>query len=795
VSLLEGAVYPVMIDPTVVVNAAYDTSGNGGRKIVELANGWVVCVVYDSSTYYLYFYKSADVGNTWGQLCYIDGGGAINDFAIAKAGNIVHWMLTQGSVCLGKYFDATTVTNTDQAIGYKYIDSGQITTGNCSLIVDSNGDPYAAWSSKNATYPNSDNIRYNKSTDGGANWAAVTQISMFNNGSYNAKNPCIAINGSGNPVIACAASNTGGAYAIVSYVYTDSWSVANQICYINGYDQNYPSAKADSTGMVHVVWHGVDATDAEKTNIRYSKAADGGATWSAAIKLTTGNSYDQQYPSIAVDDNNKLYVFFQGRTPGIYYQIRKITYDGSAWGSIVDITAQTSANATSPAAMAAEVGDIIGYIWMDAEDSDVKFDKIVLNVAPLAPTGLICSNFDATTDAIFSWTYNDPGDTQTAYQLIVYKVSDGSTVKDTGKVVSANSNYTLSANTLTNGNQYQWKVKTWDSLDLDGPYSALQTVTVAAAPSVSVTYPTGIIPTSSVTATWTVSGGQAKYQVVLTDSSDTVLWDSGQISDANARSKTVTYDLSNSTNYKITVQVWDSSEIASAIVTQQFTTSFTVPVTPTITATAGTSYITVAITNPAETPPEPAVSNNDLYRRISGATTWTRIKMGIAENGSYADYAVASGVTYEYKARANGDNSTTADSATASISITLSGVWLHDVVDPAGTVKQLRADGGGRSADWQATAALLQFDGRTYSVAEFGTAETNSVSATIQMTNASGDLAVLETLVQRKATLCYRDRRGRKIFGVITSLPVAEERSWGYTVTVRVDRVDYTEAV
>jgi hypothetical protein len=54
---------------------------------------------------------------------------------------------------------------------------------------------------------------------------------------------------------------------------------------------------------------------------------------------------------------------------------------------------------------------------------------------------------------------------------------------------------------------------------------------------------------------------------------------------------------------------------------------------------------------------------------------------------------------------------------------------------------------------------------------------------------------VLEALVQRKATLCYRDGRGRKVFGVITGLPVAEERSWGYTVTVRVDRVDYTEAV
>jgi hypothetical protein len=226
-----------------------------------------------------------------------------------------------------------------------------------------------------------------------------------------------------------------------------------------------------------------------------------------------------------------------------------------------------------------------------------------------------------------------------------------------------------------------------------------------------------------------------------------------------------------------------------------FAVSYTPPATPTFTTTAQNGYIAIAVTNPAPTGSEPTVVTNDLYRRISGATAWERIKTGIANNGTYSDYAVASGVTYEYKVRANGNNETTADSATASTSISLSGVWLHDVASPAATVKQLRADGGGRQIDWQATAALLQFDGRTFPVAEFGDTETGSVSATIQMTRASGDLAVLETLVQRKATLCYRDGRGRKVFGVITGLPVAEERSWGYTVTVRVDQVDYTEVV
>ena len=63
-------------------------------------------------------------------------------------------------------FDATTVGATiTSSIN---IDSGQTSFGSgCSIGISSTGVLTTAWCSKNSTYPNSNNIRSAKSTDGG----------------------------------------------------------------------------------------------------------------------------------------------------------------------------------------------------------------------------------------------------------------------------------------------------------------------------------------------------------------------------------------------------------------------------------------------------------------------------------------------------------------------------------------------------------------------------------------------------------------------------------------------------
>lgn len=190
-----------------------------------------------------------------------------------------------------------------------------------------------------------------------------------------------------------------------------------------------------------------------------------------------------------------------------------------------------------------------------------------------------------------------------------------------------------------------------------------------------------------------------------------------------------------------------------------------------IKATATANTITLNKVNLASTP---AVSSNDLYRRVSGTASWIRIKVGMAEDGTYDDYNVASGTTYEYKVRANGDNDTYADSATGTESVILIGIWLHDVTDPAGTIEHFVDDGRGRSAEWQADVALMQFAGRAKPVAEFGESDQHRVTAILMCRRTGTDYADLRALVRTKATVCYRDR-SRLVLGVVSKLSEGDE--------------------
>jgi len=209
---------------------------------------------------------------------------------------------------------------------------------------------------------------------------------------------------------------------------------------------------------------------------------------------------------------------------------------------------------------------------------------------------------------------------------------------------------------------------------------------------------------------------------------------------------------------------------------------------------AQTGFIRLTVTNPTPTGGQPAIAGNDLYRRKQGETTWTRIKTGIANNGIYDDYAVASGVTYEYYVQANGDNNTSANSTIQTGSLTLTGVWLHDVADPAGTVHNFKYDGRSRDILWSAEAAMMQFAGRTRPTSEFGDSGEGKITVELDMSEKDNDSTKLDALVRRLGTICYRDSRGRKMFGVIPTLPLKDEH-WGYSATIEIIETSYSEEV
>lgn len=798
--------------PSVVVSSAYNISGNNGRKLVRLSNGWLIAIAHNSSNGYLYVYKSVDNGTTWTQLCYISGSNP--GAAIANVGNVCHILFNNSTTVYSVSFDATTVTNTDQNPNKKVVDTQTSISNNVSICADGKGHLHAVWASKNSSYPNSFNVRYAKSTNGGATWSSPIQITTLNINDRNVLNPCVAVMSDNNPLIAYHFAKPNSPLYWVELLKYDGTkfrtygsSTLSSDSSLSREQQNVCIA-VDLNDVVHLVWQGKDSVDSSKFNIVYCRIANGNST---IKKLTSGNAYDQLNPSITVDGNNKIHVFWHGIDSSkstTYYNIRKTDSSdgGLTWSPVTTLTSNTTNHAQHAQTLWSKFNmnssDTVRWLYLDNQSNSIKYDQFLSNSPPNAPTNLQRANFDATQEATFTWTFSDPDPvgTQLAYQLVIYRVSDGEIVYDSGKVASTTSSHTLPAGTLVNNTQYQWQVRTWDQHDAIGPFSSLATFWCSSRPSVTITSPAvgEVVTTPSLTVHWSISDpendSQSAYQVKLVDVNDIVLWDSGKVN-SSVRNCTINYSLQNNTSYKVKITVWDTKDVASTEVVRTFDVQFTPPAMPSLTATADSANgrVKITITNPTPQGTQPNVNNNDLYRRKLGETAWTRIATAIPANGTYYDYAVASGVVYEYKVQANGDNTATSDSLPVIANVTLTGVWLHDVTDPAGTVCNFQYDSN-HDSEWRAEAEIMQFAGRSRPVVEFGEQEEGRVKTTLQILRNTQDIDKLQTLVRRKGTICYRDGRGRKTFGVITALSIKDE-PYGYSTEIEVIETSYNEEV
>jgi hypothetical protein len=535
--------------------------------------------------------------------------------------------------------------------------------------------------------------------------------------------------------------------------------------------------------------------DTSYYNISVNYSDNNGATWSAMVKITSGNTVNRQNPALTEKPNGDILILYEDGTGGFSSQI--CANGGTTFSTP---TALVISPATVPLVIDYAVLSNAVYMWKNA--TQIVSDKFTYNLPPTAPTGLTCPNFDATHDQVMSWTFNDPdaGNTQSAYQVKVIRVSDSVVVKDTGKVAGIPSTYTLPLNTCVNGIQYQWQVACWDNSDAGGPFSALATFYTAAPPTVIVTTPITdgtVVSTSGITPAWSYSdpGGNAQqsYQVQLTTVADAVLWDSGQTTDAIARSRTIMYVLANLTSYKVKITAWNSRGIASLQVVRTFSMSFTVPATPTLVITPSVGHIDVAITNPTPTGSQPTAGGNDLYRREFGTIAWARIAANVSTNTTYSDYATASGQIYEYKVTALGSNQTTTDSVNVQGFMTLQGIWLHDVTNPAGSILNIPLNQK-RVETWKPEVQLMQFAGRTKPVAEFGQSEDFSFKVDLSMLSSQTLWSNLRALAWLKTILCARDYRGRKVFGIIANIPESDAY-YGQDVALEIIQVDYSEVV
>lgn len=399
---IRGAIVPVDMTPGMVINQPYTLIGNGGRKLVRWSNGTLIAVT-KNSTARLEFYKSTDEGQTWTPFYNIGTNAA--DFAMVVHGTTTY-VLAATTTIVSMY----AIPENLSPVVTRTIET-QTTISGVSLAVDpTNGHLHAAWSSKNTTYGASFNLRYAKSTDGGATWSAVEQITKINNTSYTFGSPSIAVR-QGEPIIAC---HTGGFYysgnvvggtsnygvlvlgkntalpADTSGTINAPWRFKN-VRAASGEVIANPCIVVDKDGVIYMSW------DADQY-IQYSKSVDNMVTWSGTSNVSTASSYRPNTSSITVDKNNNVFVAWWHRKSGTYTDLIRRKLSAAGVWSQEKVLTSTAGNLRRPSLLfdptfSVKFGEVAEWppLVYEVDSTSVNFNgEITSNHSPtialLTPT-------------------------------------------------------------------------------------------------------------------------------------------------------------------------------------------------------------------------------------------------------------------------------------------------------------------------------------------------------------------------------------------------------------------------
>ncbi|WP_235615938.1 Ig-like domain-containing protein, partial [Brevibacillus reuszeri] len=338
-----------IIIPVNVVSSAFLVSRMAPP--VLLSNGWIVGAVRNSTDNLCYYYVSKDNGKTFTLLTKNDVS-VYGGFSICSVGVRVYTVSCySGNIVLRlSSFDATKVGATHTTSTTLDNPSGKGEWSGVSSAITPDGTKlWWAASTKNATYPNSFNIRAGSipiNADGTLGVpSAAMQVTTLDSSITNNTNPTIDFKPDGHPIILYQQRQGGtSTYLIVASRFTGTnWQTTTVFSSLN-YPQNEPKLIRTPNGKLHAVWHGTDSNDVTNDFIRYSNTTDG-ASWSTPKKLWLGKN-----ASITSDKNGRLFIAHEMGT--ILYerssadefvtsQINLQITGGSSPASLYDPTFQT----------------------------------------------------------------------------------------------------------------------------------------------------------------------------------------------------------------------------------------------------------------------------------------------------------------------------------------------------------------------------------------------------------------------------------------------------------------------
>ncbi len=251
-------------------------------------------------------------------------------------------------------------------------------------------------------------------------------------------------------------------------------------------------------------------------------------------------------------------------------------------------------------------------------------NTVLLAAAPATPTDLEPADglADATEPVLLAFEHTSvDGSSIEAYQLLWRRQGD-TTWTDTGKVAQTYGEHEVPADTWTNGNTYEWQVRTWGAHPDPSPYSQIAVVSTAERPIPSIYNPDGLVITSRVRVQWigTMPEGttQTGYELVLRDADGNVLEERG--GDGTGGTADLNRHLEDGATYTVALRIRASNGMWSHPVEATFDVAYAPPPVANLEAEwdVETGSVTVSITHPAATSTQAEAVDCELWRLAPG---------------------------------------------------------------------------------------------------------------------------------------------------------------------------------
>jgi len=394
---------------------------------------------------------------------------------------------------------------------------------------------------------------------------------------------------------------------------------------------------------------------------------------------------------------------------------------------------------------------------------------------PAAPSNLQPDNLqgiDIDNAIPITWTHNTIDGSGQTYFKIRFREVGGAWSLYVNKTARTESYSNVSTASFSVG-EWEYEVSTWGACTsggLDGTgqgaYSETCSFTLEHLPIGTINVPNGIddYPYSVLNVEWSYtqaeSYSQVQYLCNLYDENDNLL--ESKTASSSSENVTFNYNLENSTDYKVTLQVQEENGLWSELSTVEFTTDFYTPPVPTMVLnkneTNGT--VLIEITNPSPTGDEVETSYNNIYRSIDGGLTYELAIENIPVNTAVTDYIpLISGTTYYY-IEAISDIPSIAVSTPDYVEMILTGRYYINGGSNYSDYIELKGDIA-LNEIIELDSIIVEFEGRNYPVKYQGSKESQIISFSCDLPYTDYD--TVKEIILTAGNNFFRDFRNRWI--------------------------------